>query len=148
MIERIRIVMLGVVLASPLVGHAEGYYGGIGLGKAKINSQFDTVAKSNGLAAKLYGGYEFTKNWGVEVGYANLGASQDTIIDSVNAITYIASYHFTSSYLVGTSSLPIAERFALFAKFGLSANRIAGTLNISNAVLASGNKVITTLYEG
>jgi OOP family OmpA-OmpF porin len=121
----ILITAVGIAAASPLASQAEGGYVDLALGKAKTSSDIDnsaitTVSRSNGLAYQLDAGYEFNRFFGVELGYADLGPSSDTL-----NTTDVFKYHFTSYYLAGTGTVPMGA-FSLFGKLGVSSNRIAG----------------------
>jgi len=57
------------------------------------------------VSPKLYGGYEFTPNWGVEAGYTQFHERSD--------------YNSNGSYIAGKYTVPIDERFSAFGKLGL-----------------------------
>jgi OOP family OmpA-OmpF porin len=57
------------------------------------------------VSPKLYGGYEFTPNWGVEAGYTQFHEKSD--------------YNSNGSYIAGKYTVPIDERFSAFGKLGL-----------------------------
>lgn len=124
--KKFLVVVIGTIFAAPLTVQAEGIYVSLGLGKAKTstdvnNSLITTVSRSNGLAVNLEAGYAFTRNFGIELGYVNLGKSKDTISTSE-----VFTYRFTSYFLAGTGTVPIGP-FSLFAKLGAANNRIAAT---------------------
>jgi OOP family OmpA-OmpF porin len=118
--------MLGIIFSAPIAAYAEGGYFGLGVGKAKTSSDVDTnlafaLSRSNSTGGKIYGGYQFNQIFGLEAGYANLGASKDTFNTGD-----VFNYHFTSYYAAATGTIPMGP-FSLFGKLGLAANRIAGT---------------------
>jgi OOP family OmpA-OmpF porin len=118
--------MLGIIFSAPMAAQAEGGYFGISAGKAKTSSDVNTtlatvLSRSNGVGGKIDGGYQFNPYFGVEAGYANLGASKDTYNTGD-----VFNYHFTSYYLAATGTVPMGP-FSLFGKFGLASNRIAGS---------------------
>lgn len=78
---------------------AELYVGG-GVGKS------DTDSGENSW--KVYGGYQFTPTWGVELGYTDLGKYRGAEVESWS--------------LAGTATLPLADRWSLFGKLGLARN--------------------------
>jgi OOP family OmpA-OmpF porin len=57
------------------------------------------------VSPKIYGGYEFTPNWGVEAGYTQFHEKSD--------------YNSNGSYIAGKYTVPIDERFSAFGKLGL-----------------------------
>jgi OOP family OmpA-OmpF porin len=128
MTQRRLIFVFGILLSSSAVVHAEGFYGGLGFGKVQTSLDSGgtggtaTTSRKSGTGTKYYGGYEVTKHWGVEGGYVDLGESKD-IWNTSN----FATYRFTSMYLAGVGSLPIGDRFTVFAKAGMATNRNTGT---------------------
>ena len=71
--------------------------------------------KSSG---KLFGGYDFTENWGVEAGYTDFRSTAYTWGDG-----FKGSFRGGSMYLAGKATMPVGERFGLFAKLGVAHNR-------------------------
>lgn len=114
--------ILGAALALPLIAQAEGFYIGANVGRAEQKlSAGGESAKETDTGFKLYGGRDFTKNFGIEVGYVNFGKVGGSITDSVG--TWSVSLKPSALYLAGTGTLPLSEQFSLFAKAGVSFNR-------------------------
>lgn len=68
---------LGLALLAASAAQAQGYVGG-GVGPSRINidcSGFDSCDKT-GSGGKLYGGYLFAPQFGVELGYFNWGKAK------------------------------------------------------------------------
>jgi OOP family OmpA-OmpF porin len=57
------------------------------------------------VSPKVFGGYDFTPNWGVEGGYTRYHESTD--------------YNSNGSYIAGKYTMPLGERFSAVAKVGL-----------------------------
>lgn len=111
---------------------AQGYIG-FGLGSSKI-SGFDNGTISGGNTnkglVKIYGGFQFTPNWGAELQYSDLGKR-----DITNAGVAAGSFSTSQYSIAGTGTLPLNSGFSLLGKLGVSANRInapAGALSSSN----------------
>ena len=111
---------------------AQGYVG-LGVGSSKI-SGFDTGTVSGGNTnkslVKIYGGFQFTPNWGLEAQYSDLGKR-----DVTNAGVALGSFSTSQYSIAGTGTLPLSSGFSLLGKLGVSANRInapAGSLNSAN----------------
>lgn len=128
-----KILTACAVAAAALVSvpaFAQGYVGA-GFGSSKI-SGFDNGTISGGNTnkglVKIYGGFQFTPNWGLEGQYSNLGS---------RAITNagLAAGSFTSSQfsIAGTGTLPLSSGFSLLGKLGASGNRISGSANLGSA---------------
>lgn len=93
---------------------AEMYVGG-GAGRS------DTDSGQNSW--KLYGGYQFTPTWGVELGYTDLGKYRGAGVESWS--------------LAGTATLPLATGWTLLGKVGFARN---------NADFAGAEQKSSTLY--
>jgi OOP family OmpA-OmpF porin len=109
---------------------AQGYIGA-GFGSSKI-SGFDTGTISGGNTSKglvkIYGGYQFTPNWGLEAQYSDLGRR-----DVTNAGVAAGSFSSSQFSLAGTGTLPLSSGFSLLGKLGASANRVNGSALIGSA---------------
>jgi OOP family OmpA-OmpF porin len=119
--------ILGAALVVPFAAQAAGGYVGGGFGQSTYDvddaGMTTTSRDENGSGFKLYGGYEFDQNWGVEVGYANLGKLKNVYnVMGTNVTVSAKSY---SMYVAGTGTLPLNEQFSLFGKLGLATNHIS-----------------------
>ena len=126
--------------------HAQSYFGiGIGGAHGSIPSLNTTVLgipvtasaeKTNETSYKLYGGYQFTPNWGLEVGYDDLG-NKYSVAGSLGGTPYNATYKMDNWYVAATGTLPLQGGFSLLAKLGVSAKKVAGGQICSGATCAS-----------
>lgn len=93
-------------------------YLGAGAGEAKTDTRETSW--------KLYGGYQFTPTWGLELGYNDLGKYRGADIESWS--------------LAGTGTIPLNERWSLFGKLGATENRpdAAGMGNHTAVLLGVG----------
>lgn len=87
-----------VLVATP--ASAQVYLGG-GIGSAKTDTREDSW--------KLFGGYQFNRTWGLELGYTDLGRYRGADIETWS--------------LAGTGTQPLGERWSVFGKLGAAANR-------------------------
>ncbi len=116
---------------------AQGYIGA-GLGSSKV-SGFDggtiTGGNTNKGTAKVFGGFQFTPNWGLEVQYSDLGRR-----DIANAGAAIGSISTSQFGVSGTGTLPLSSNFSLLGKLGVSANRTTGigSANASSLLVGLG----------
>ncbi|MFC5549820.1 porin family protein [Massilia aerilata] len=93
-------------------------YVGLGLGVVS-----DTIAGGRRANAKIFGGYEFDRNWGVEAGLAGFRTSEFVAVDYRPDGSYDVGQGKMKSaraYLAGKYSVPVSDRFSAFGKFGLS----------------------------
>ncbi|HEY4375439.1 MAG TPA: outer membrane beta-barrel protein [Burkholderiales bacterium] len=110
--------IVGAFVATP--ASAQWYLGGgVGAGHAKLgnngtiqgNDSYDT-------SAKVFGGYNFTPNWGIEGQYAYLGKYDYSFPGGSG------SYKPESWGLAATGTLPLPHNFYLMAKLGAAFNRL------------------------
>ncbi len=144
------LVIPGIVSASAAVAQqGSSYYyigGGIGQARAEINDEritrplFGTgltatnISRDNhDTAYKLFGGYQFNRNFALEGGYFNLGkfgfTANTTPLGTFNGQVKIQGFNLD---LVGT--LPVTERFSVFARAGAQAAKTGDTYGGSTAI--------------
>ena len=122
--KHLLVALLGTALILPIAAQAEGAYIGASVGRAESELNVDGFSlKDSDTGFKLTAGYEFTKNFGVEVGYADLGKP------SIAAGGDMVFAEPRSYYLAGTATYPIDQAFSVFAKAGVTNNRtkVGGT---------------------
>lgn len=106
-------------LAAPMAAQAEGYYVGGNVGRAEQKVEASGVSfKENDTGFKLYGGYTFTKNFGIEGGYVDMGNAEKT----GNGAS--VSSKPQSIYVAATGTLPLNDQFALFGKAGVATTHV------------------------
>jgi OOP family OmpA-OmpF porin len=66
---------------------------------------------------KIYGGFQFNKHLGAEVGYVDFGKA--SISGSLSGIPFTGNIDVTAFTFAGVGTLPLNESFALFGKVGL-----------------------------
>jgi hypothetical protein len=103
-----------------------GPYIGVGYGAAFGNREIDDSDSSNdehlGRAAKIYGGYQWTENFGVQAGYVRLRELNQNTGSGATLVEQTATGH--SSYVAGTARLPLGQSFALTGKVGVSFGKV------------------------
>jgi len=67
---------------------------------------------------KIFGGFQFTKHWGAEVGYVDFGKAG--VSGSIFGIPFTGDASVTAFTFAGTGTLPLGENFALLGKVGLA----------------------------
>lgn len=117
--KKLALIAVVAALAVPFAAQADGSYLGVNVGSAKQKVSVNgNSGSARDTAAKVYGGYNFDKNFGVEAGYADFGNAQKTLADGTS---FNAKSH--AFYFAGTATAPINDQFAVFAKLGVTANR-------------------------
>jgi OOP family OmpA-OmpF porin len=106
-------------LAAPLAAQAEGAYIGGNVGRAEQKVELDGFSfKEHKTAYKVYGGFNYTQNFGVEAGFADLRE-----IEKTGGGARIASKPRTA-YIAATGTLPLDEQFALIGKVGAAYSHV------------------------
>lgn len=122
--KHLLVALLGTALILPIAAQAQGAYIGASVGSAETEFNDSTISlKDRDTGFKLTAGYDFTPNFGIEVGYADLG--KPSVSNGVDT----AFAEPRSYYLAATATYPIDEAFSVFAKAGVTNNRtkIGGT---------------------
>lgn len=66
---------------------------------------------------KIFGGYQFSRNWGVEVGYVDFGKAG--IRGSILGTPFNGDLGVTALTVAGTGTMPMNESFSLLGKVGI-----------------------------
>lgn len=109
--KQLLVALLGAAVALPLAAQAEGAYIGLNVGRAEAKASTGGQSiKEHDTGYKIDAGVDFTNNFGVEAGYADLGKYDG---NDARAI-----------YVAGTGAWPLDAQLALIAKIGASRNRV------------------------
>lgn len=130
------VVCLGAASLFASGAQAQQFYvgAGFGQGSASAPSVSTTILglpftgspdKTTDTAYKLYGGYQFTPNWGVELGYNDLG-NKYSFKGTYSGVPYSGTYKLNNWYVAATGTLPMQGGFSLIGKLGVSANKASG----------------------
>ena len=130
-----------------------GFYLGGGLGRslASFNSgdfgmqmPANVSAVTRDTSYKFFGGYNFSRNWAVEAGYADLGEFRYNLNPNTNlvqpyATTFNYNYNFNykaaSWFLDSKGTIPISDRIGVFGKLGATFNRVSDGFSIEGRYL-------------
>ncbi|MBV7535653.1 outer membrane beta-barrel protein [Duganella sp. sic0402] len=113
------LIALIAAMAAPLAAHAEGAYIGGNVGRAEQKVDLSGFSlKEHDTAYKVYGGFNYTPNFGAEIGAAYLGEAEKT--GNGARISSKAQ----SLYVAATATLPLGEQFALTGKAGAAFNHV------------------------
>ena len=125
-----KVFLAGAIAAAfvAMPASAQWYIGG-GVGSSKVSGADGvsaplmlTGADSSKASVKIYGGYQFTPNWGIEAQYADLGNRDFAIRNLAGVQLATGSLKATQFSVAGTGTLPLASNFSLFGKLGISSN--------------------------
>ena len=96
----------------------------------------------HGQAVKVFGGYRFNENFGLEAGYAALGSFSESV--TVGGASVKQDGKARSIFGAATGRLPLGESFALHGRLGLSSGKVSGTnlLPASDNLMGSKTSVL------
>lgn len=131
------VTCLAAVWASPSLGQAPaeasaqgpGWYLGSGIRPA------GTRLEDADVGYRDFGGYRFSRHWGVEMGYSDFGRGNGAA--EPGTLMLQKSAHQSAWMLAGTGVLPIGEGFSLQGRFGLSMATPEATQPYAGAMLGS-----------
>lgn len=106
---------------------------------------------SNKTSFQLFGGYQFTPIWGVEVQYTGLGKRSGTATLSGGATGTVAvpDTKFYQYGIAGTGTLAIDDNWFARGKLGVSSNHIDGTtVTFPGGFYSTGSSSKTDLLAG
>ena len=128
-------LLLALIATSAVAGVAQAQtttpHAYVGIGAATADNKSSDEYKTN---AKIYGGYEFDQNWGVEAGYTDFG-KENTGIGNVKG---------SGTYVAGKYTVPLGDRFSGYGKLGVSYNERKYSDGLGSQV----NNYDTGLYGG
>lgn len=95
----------------------QGFYVGGAFGKSYLDETIDgNRINTDASSYRVYGGYGFTRHFGVEVAYLDLGTFRETIDVGGVGVPVSASADGFSLAAVGT--LPLGEKFFVMGRLG------------------------------
>lgn len=136
------LILACAIAASALCAPAHAHwYAGAGLGVA--GSALDGSSGTIGLTArdkrntavKVYGGYQFTPNWGLEAQLSDLGRFGYNAC--VGAACGSGSVGLRQWSVAGTATHTFANRYFVFGKLGVTWNQARGDTPCAGAVCGS-----------
>ena len=133
---KLRTIASSIALLAFAGGAFAQVYAGVGIlrGSLSVPSYIDTSfgvtdtlsgGETSDTGYKLYGGYNFTQNWGVELGYNDLGSGY-SLHGTMTGLPFSVGLKSSNWYLAGTATLPLSSEFALFGKLGWVSNHLEG----------------------
>lgn len=126
------LVVLGIAafsapaaIAAEMAAGDAGWYAGLSAGRTDFDVSCSDLAGIGFVGScddddtgwKVYGGYQFTKNWGLEFGYVDFGELD--VKGTILGIPATAKAEVDGWTLSGVGTLPFTDNFSGFAKLGL-----------------------------
>ncbi len=148
--KKLTVSILSAAVLTALSGAAmaEGFYAAVDAGQAKYNiSCAGAFACSNtATGVRVSGGYQFTPNVAMEVGYGDFGSMSGSVVDPVLGLA-TAKFAASGLQVAAVGSLPLSNNFALTGKLGVANTSVKTT--VTAAIGAAGvSKSSTTLTAG
>jgi OmpA-OmpF porin, OOP family len=105
-------------MTKAMTGPDSGWLVGGSIGQSKFKADCAGAScDDTDTAFRVFGGYMFNKNFGAELGYADLGKLTATA--SVSGASASADLKSTAWDLVAVGVLPFAEKFNAYGKIGM-----------------------------
>lgn len=138
---------LAALFVSPVFAQDSYYYGGIGVGQARARIDDQRIAErlaGTGLttgavahderhsAYKVFGGYQFNRYFGAELGYFNLGRFGFKA-DTVPTGTLQGNFRVQGANLDLVGTMPFTDRFSGLARVGVQYARTRAAITSSGA---------------
>ena len=128
----------------------KGFYAGVSAGQSKFKGACDsgggatiTNCKDTDTAWKIFGGYQFTPNLAVELGYNDFGriSGDATLALGGSSFTGNAKIEATAFELTGVGALPLGHQFSLYGKLGVYYAETKASANVQQTTppFASGS---------
>ena len=115
--------LLSSFVAAPAFAADEGLYAGVTLGTARTGTVLPAggMTKSSDTVLGILGGYQFTKNWGIEGFYT--GAGKWALGTAANG----ASGKADAWGISGVGTLPVSDAFSVYGKLGYASTKTKAT---------------------
>ncbi len=142
---------LGALLGTSALAQDSYYYGGVGVGQARVridDTRITERLQGNGLATsgiahnerdttyKVFGGYQFNRSWGMEVGFFKLGTHGYTAT-TVPSGTLDGQFRVQGANIGIVGTLPFTEKLSGLARVGVQHARTRANLTGTGAVVVS-----------
>lgn len=115
------IAVSGLIAGAPAARAQDaGFYAGIGVGRSELKDACAGITIScddTDTGWKLFGGYQFNKYLGAELGYVDLGKA--TASGTILGVAVSATAKAKGWEFLGVGTLPIADKFSVYGKAGL-----------------------------
>src|SRR6478735_8872490 len=102
--KNLLIALFAAASIAPVAASAQGYLGATGgVAHLKATSDGEAALKDHDTSFKFFGGYQFTKMFGIEGGYAilnKLRTEEDSTLTIAPNVTYVAG---TVAYPIGAN---------------------------------------------
>lgn len=139
---------LGLISMPALAADGQGFYAGAGVGQLGVDfsGDIDTSPISfddSDTAFRIFGGWQFNDNFGLEAGYVDGGTASETLVIEGTDVDF--DIDVTGIDLMLRGVLPVGESFFAFAQAGVifwDADFKASALGVSESDSDSGEDLV------
>src|SRR6266852_3402943 len=108
-----------VAASTPALSQDAGWYGGLGIGQSTFVGACDGISspdscQEKNTAWKIFGGYQFNRNFAGEFGYTDLGKTTASFVGFGSASIGARGFE-----LSGVGMLPVSQQFSVYGRLGL-----------------------------
>ncbi len=120
----IAVLLLSTAVAAPAFAADDGFYAGVTLGRSNTDNPIigTTTTKDTDTVAGILGGYQYTKNWGVEAFYTGAGK-----LEIACGAGCSGSGKADAWGIVGVGTLPLSDAFSLYGKLGYASTKTSAS---------------------
>src|SRR5712692_8107256 len=102
--------------STPALSQDTGWYGGLGIGQSTFVGACDGISspdscQEKNTAWKIFGGYQFNRNFAGEFGYTDLGKTTASFVGCGSLSTAVTSFELT-----GVGSLPVKQQLSVYGR--------------------------------
>ena len=104
--------------STPALSQDTGWYGGLGIGQSTFVGACDGISspdscREKDTAWKIFGGYQFNRNFAGEFGYTDLGKTTLSLAGFGSASNAVTGFELT-----GVGSLPVNQQLSVYGRLG------------------------------
>jgi len=104
--------------STPALSQDTGWYGGLGIGQSTFVGACDGISSPDSCeekdtAWKIFGGYQFNRNFAGEFGYTDLGKTTLSLAGFGSASNAVTGFELT-----GVGSVPVNEQLSVYGRLG------------------------------
>ncbi len=107
-----------VAASTPALSQDAGWYGGLGIGQSTFIGACDGISspdscQEKNTAWKIFGGYQFNRNFAGEFGYTDLGKTTASFVGFGSLSNAVTGFELT-----GVGSLPVNQQVSVYGRLG------------------------------
>ena len=129
-----------MLLCASAFAQDAGYYMGASAGQSKTDidqapfaALGATITRNDekDSAFRIFGGYQYSKNLAVEVGYIDLGTY--SVSGTIGALPFTASGDVTGFSISGVGTVPLTEKLSLLGSVGFLSSKVNASATVATS---------------